>query len=71
MVDQEKQATPKRELVMKIQVVFQIVLSCKHRSKNKSSQPHHDSALDHISGSHFIWVKNGIQNGIYWSSPSL
>ena len=29
-IDQEKQATPKRELVMIFQVVFQIVLSCKH-----------------------------------------
>ena len=45
-VDQEKQATPKRELVMIFQVVFQIVLSCKQRSK-QASQPQKESALDH------------------------
>ena len=63
-VDQEKQATPKRELVMEIQVVLQIVLSWKHWSKNEASQPHHDSALNYISGSQFIWVKNGLY--LWW-----
>ena len=47
MVDQEKQATPKRELVMIFEVVFQIVLSCKQRSKDEASQPQLESALDH------------------------
>ena len=46
-VDQEKQATPKRELVMIFQVVFQIILSCKQRSKDKASQPQQEGALDH------------------------
>ena len=64
IVDQEKQATPKRELVMAIQVVFQINLLCKHWSKNKASQSHHDSALDHMSDSQIIWVKNGLY--LWW-----
>ena len=46
-IDQEKQATPKRELVMIFQVVFQIILSCKQRSKDEASQPQQESALDH------------------------
>ena len=29
-VDQEKQATPKRELVIVTKVVFKLVLSCKY-----------------------------------------
>jgi hypothetical protein len=46
-VDQGKQATPKRELVMKIQVVFYVVLSCKQWAKDEASQPQQESALDH------------------------
>ena len=38
-VDQEKQVTSIRELIMIFQVVFQIVLSCKHWSKDEASQP--------------------------------
>ena len=57
-VDQEKQATPKKELVIAIQVVFQIVSHASIDQRIKASQPHHDSALDHISDSQFIWVKN-------------
>ena len=45
-IDQEEQATPKRELMMIFQVVFQIVLSCKQRSK-EANQPQQESALDH------------------------
>jgi hypothetical protein len=70
-VDQEKQATPKRELVM----IFQVVFSnwCSHASKDeKKKQANHNKKVHLIiSGIHFIWVKNGIQHGIYWSSPSL
>ena len=46
-IDREKQATPKIELVMIFQMVFQIVLSCKQRSKDEASQPQQESALDY------------------------
>ena len=46
-IDQEEQATPKRELMMIFQVVFQIVISCKQRSKDEASQPQQESAFDH------------------------
>ena len=38
-IDQEEQATLKRELMMIFQVGFQIVISCKQRSKDEASQP--------------------------------
>ena len=70
-VDQEKQATLKRELIM----IFQVVFShwCSHASiDQKMKQANHNKKVHLIiSGIHFIWVKNGIQHGIYWSSPSL
>ena len=70
-VDQEKQATLKRELIM----IFQVVFShwCSHASiDQKMKQVNHNKKVHPIiSGIHFIWVKNGIQNGIKWSSPSL
>ena len=43
-----------------------------HASKNQKMKRANHNKKVHliISGIHFIWVKNGIQNGIYWSSPS-
>ena len=38
---------------------------------NEASQPQLKIVHLIISGFHFIWVKNVIQIGIYWSSPSL
>ena len=47
-VDQEKQATPKRELVMIFQVVFsQLIFSCKQRWNEEAIQPQQESALNH------------------------
>ena len=69
-VDQEKQATPKRKLVMAIQVVFQIVLSCKQRSKDKASQAQQESALDHKWYS-FHMGEEWNSKWYLWSSPSL
>ena len=70
-VDQEKQATPKRELV----IIFQVIFSCwcSHASKDqKIKQVNHNKKVHLIiSGIHFIWVKNEIQHVVYWSSPSL
>ena len=70
-VDLEKQATPKRELIM----IFQVVFSCwcSHASiDQKMKQANHNKKVHLIiSGTHFIWVKNEIQHDIYWSSPSL
>ena len=70
-VDQGKQAIPKRGLVM----IFQVAFSnwCSHASKDqKIKQANHNKKVHLIiSGIHFIWVKNEIQNSIYWSSPSL
>ena len=62
-IDQEKQATPKGEIIM----IFQEVLShlCSHASiDQKMKQANHNKKVHlFISGIHFIWVKNGFQ---YW-----
>ena len=49
---------------MQIQVYSSGILSCKQRSKMK--QANHNKIVHLIiSGSHFIWVKNGIHIGIH------
>ena len=73
-IDQEEQATPKRELMMIFQVVFQIVLSCKQRSKDEASQPQQESALDHKWYSCQGWrmkfklVSIGLHQAYNWTS---
>ena len=56
-----KQATPKRELVMQIRVVFSYL--CSQASKDEVKMQANHNKIVHliISGIHFIWVKNGIQ----------
>ena len=44
--------------------ILTLMLSCKQRWNEEASQPHHDSALDHISGSQFIWGKTGLY--LWW-----
>ena len=57
--------TQKKKQFMKIQVVFTlIVLSCKHWSKEEASQPWLKKVHLIISGSKFIWVKNGLY--LWW-----
>jgi len=48
MVDQEKQATPKKRANHDISSgILTLMLSCKHWSKDETSQPQQESALDH------------------------
>jgi hypothetical protein len=46
-IDHEKQATPKRELVIAIQVGILNSSLMQALNKNEASQPYQDSALDH------------------------
>jgi hypothetical protein len=71
MVDQEKQATPKRELVIYFNWYSHISsLMQAQWGKDEASQPQLKIVHLIISGSQIIWVKNRF---IYddWSSPSL
>ena len=51
--------------------ILTLMLSCKQRWQMMKQANHNKKVHLIISGIHFIWVKNGIQNDIYWSSPSL
>jgi hypothetical protein len=72
-IDQEKQATPKRELVIIFLVVFsQIVLSCKQRWIKEASQPQLESALDHYRFfKSYGWRMDSIYDDWFLSSYKL
>ena len=63
-----EQATPKREQVIVIQMVFsQMMLSSKHWSKDEASKSQQDSALDHKWFSFHMGGDSNIDIGLHQS----